>query len=1452
MNSPLRRALILNLEADNNRIRQLLDFLDTVEDAVDRSRVRRGIQPELRRNGMFGPILRDLQRWKLNGNAGFYRLRQQQYQNLINIIGRFSAALTNPDLNAQQIENLKNTAKSLILKQIHTINIMLKYDAANHAEIIPAGFVEILYNFLEIPIHDIIDVPDQPYVEEISNQSENSIEMPNSESDNVNENNIPILHHENNNIVQLMAHFNNPHLFVRDLLPQHLYEQLNQRPGLEQAIYTLLRRSINSDVEYWQVERDDNDDNNVFFKEIIYRILNSVQHLNLHDGLANNPQQQQYYITIEDDQESNSYHISAERLFPLLTLLGERLRNNGLVAQQQARPGSDVENTVVRAIPAAKRIRFGNVNTIYQIQDNHEIINPGNIAHRSASHPMYNLNNRQNPYGSIRAILNLRNQGAIDRYIQRIENAPHRSLMRNNYVNQFHHLPNIAINLNNNNRGQIRRRQRHHPRQGNFFPFFNQTNYDLHRYQIISKPRELELAMFDDCCLLYAMRMSGLLKETELTEMDCNIITRQVKPAKMASFLTQHNIQITLKTIREPWLEARINNEKPLPSNKFITQTFGVGDRNINVFLLCGHFILDEETPYKKYAFEHRDDIIKLFHSTYDTVRAKKDPNGTVYCNNDVITRIDSNNYPHRDLKRKGMMSSELITELYIQYKQGIPGIFKPIRFDDVSCLNSPVFKDMHKKRRNVEILERLLKYPIEQIQREECLTLEYSKDSIRRLIPPEQKLGQRGRQRIRLEDTLQLRVFYADFESCTSDDNGLYLEAHIPFMCCIKESNTENKATFTGVDCGKKILDWILQQCTNSNVLPLVYFHNLSYDINFIMKYGIQSAVNRNSLILQSDFEYNGQRIRFKDSYGLLSMPLRSMARSFKIELEKEIFPYTYYSPNRVAANEGDIEDVFELEPEWTETDKQQFIQNLDNMNETDHNHFNMLKYAQFYCERDVDVLQRCIDIFHEQVQQSFNIDCHRVISISSIADKYLRRTVYYPFGQMYTYSNHIRDFLLDAVHGGRVMCARNERHHFIAQDYEHGLWDLDAVSLYPSAMSCLYTVGGAPEVLQLEELNYEYLQSSLDITAYVVEIYITRIQKPRDFPLVIEKDPSTGKITYTNTPPVRMTVCDIELQDLVEFQGIEFHIIRGLKWTGPRDYTIQSVVRDLFEKRAEYKKQKNPLENSYKLLLNSIYGKTIQKAIDHEYRYYRPLDNPEAFKTWVTNHSNFIESISCLKDSDIVRIKQVKPINKHFNNTLLGVQILAMSKRLMNRVMCLADDLHLDVYYQDTDSMHIRRDHVPLLERAFFEKYHRVLRGNDLCQYHPDFDPISAGTTPEEVVATESYFLGKKCYIDRLSDGRGHIGFHIRMKGVSQKSIEHTAQGDLLALYKRLYDGETITFDLCCDGQVKFDNAKDGNVRTKNFFERAVKATAETELFPFEERWDMDEAINLLIENK
>ncbi|ELP89314.1 hypothetical protein EIN_323570 [Entamoeba invadens IP1] len=127
-------------------------------------------------------------------------------------------------------------------------------------------------------------------------------------------------------------------------------------------------------------------------------------------------------------------------------------------------------------------------------------------------------------------------------------------------------------------------------------------------------------------------------------------------------------------------------------------------------------------------------------------------------------------------------------------------------------------------------------------------------------------------------------------------------------------------------------------------------------------------------------------------------------------------------------------------------------------------------------------------------------------------------------------------------------------------------------------------------------------------------------------------------------------------------------------------------------------------------------------------------------------------------------------KPFDDFYVPNLIGVHILSMSKRIMNEVMCLAEDLNIDIYYQDTDSMHIDKNKIELLEQKYKEIYGKTLRGSKLEQFHPNFDELSG-----YVYSKESYFLGKKAYIDVLTNEKQKHALHMKMKGIPNNLLEN-----------------------------------------------------------------------------
>jgi len=134
----------------------------------------------------------------------------------------------------------------------------------------------------------------------------------------------------------------------------------------------------------------------------------------------------------------------------------------------------------------------------------------------------------------------------------------------------------------------------------------------------------------------------------------------------------------------------------------------------------------------------------------------------------------------------------------------------------------------------------------------------------------------------------------------------------------------------------------------------------------------------------------------------------------------------------------------------------------------------------------------------------------------------------------------------------------------------------------------------------------------------------------------------------------------------------------------------------------------------------------------------------------------------------------------------------------------------------------MHIENDKIPLLAQAFKAKYGRELIGKELGQFHNDFDELN-----NNPVSIESFFLGKKAYIDKLTNDNGEQAYHYRMKGVDLKCIELMTErrfkNDIMALYKHLYDGHSLKFDLT-ETKPRFKMNKDRTVNNINDFSRCV----------------------------
>ena len=676
-------------------------------------------------------------------------------------------------------------------------------------------------------------------------------------------------------------------------------------------------------------------------------------------------------------------------------------------------------------------------------------------------------------------------------------------------------------------------------------------------------------------------------------------------------------------------------------------------------------------------------------------------------------------------------------------------------------------------------------------------------------------------------------RIYYSDFETDTTQS------PHRPYLncTCYRIGKLIHKMVFQGDNIATKLLESLENN-------SLTYFHNLKYDACFFINtpgWDVQ-MIERTGTILQivmtkyKEIEIKNKkrsmiekRLTFRNSYSIIPAPLKSFAEMFHLDVHKEVMAYKLYTQRNIErkyvsslefqiqyyAEECDKKTLKEISNDW-----KQLIENAKACNAIKDLQIDIMAYAIYYCKLDCIVLMKGMEKFNNDLKEVFkqtNTQMNSVndyISISSIGYNYAYK--YGCFDGCYELSGKPQNFIQRCVSGGRTMTANNEK-----LIREGRIQDFDAVSLYPSAMSVMSGVPkGFPKILPADVSTEELL--SLD--QFFAEINIKSITckstEPYKFGQIFHRNNEGSKI-FTNNPIENFYIDKRGFEDLMEFYEFDYEFVRGYYFDEGFNNKIQSFIKKLFNLRLKYKKQKNPLQSTIKLLLNSIYGKSILRATATETKC---IPKAKAIK-YIWKNYNYITEIVENKSIDNIYVKKIKPINNHFNLPHFGASVLSWSKHLMNRVMNTAEQNGIQIYYTDTDSLHLNESDLPVLAKIFKQKYGKELIGTQMTQFHCDFDSFEGSVG--EVYSRKLIALGKKSYLDILVDEQGNEGMHIRLKGVPRQVILNKCKRMGISvedLYQRLYNGEEITFDLL-DGSNAFRKSKCYQQINLPVFERKIK---------------------------
>lgn len=711
--------------------------------------------------------------------------------------------------------------------------------------------------------------------------------------------------------------------------------------------------------------------------------------------------------------------------------------------------------------------------------------------------------------------------------------------------------------------------------------------------------------------------------------------------------------------------------------------------------------------------------------------------------------------------------------------------------------------------------------------------------------------------------------VYFADFEAST---NEIY---HKPYLVCIRgieikregdtvkyEKIPHSKRYFWGEKCATSMLQYIVlmhgvnsfEKTRKPNVR--IYFYNLRYDFTFIQPYlaRINRVIKGNTLYSVKGFFKHPTAdkmalIDFWDALPIFKTSLKKAAQDYltaeqKKHIKKEVYPYDLYTYQFFEKYPDGLCPIDVFKNGFTkEEDLQEINQEVwDDLVKDDQ--INYVDYAVFYCRQDVNCLTQIMINFAQLLEGQglegingtlpFSISLWKYRTASSIGYDYFKKAIMLkkqgtelvPAHNWCIPKSTLRYLVQQTIRGGRVMTRDNEKWYYKATDETNYLQDYDGVSLYPSAMSLLWLTEGAPKLIKGDfteeaiKLCFAPPDGDDNFSKYIYKdgcVHVTYIntRKDRHFPLLCVKDPKTKLNNYKNfhQENVNTWVNVIDLYNLMDFQDAEIHWDAAIVWEGDRFYEIREGIQKLFEFRA--KNKKHPIQMVIKLILNSIFGKSILKPQDREkvlvpkkgFRVDREHGGYIEIDTWNEYFNANAYRIHRFEDlnGNIMDVELYKrDLSSSFN--IFGSNVLAMARRIIGRVMALAEDIEEQhpelspgLFYTDTDSMHIRQDLLVLLEEEFKKKYGTEIKGSNLTQFHIDFDPPQTFEKDEVVKgACESYFVMKKVYADQLVGDKGSIDYHMRLKGIPIDLVKYEN-------YKQIYDGESVTFNML-DGHTSF----------------------------------------------
>ncbi len=440
--------------------------------------------------------------------------------------------------------------------------------------------------------------------------------------------------------------------------------------------------------------------------------------------------------------------------------------------------------------------------------------------------------------------------------------------------------------------------------------------------------------------------------------------------------------------------------------------------------------------------------------------------------------------------------------------------------------------------------------------------------------------------QKVDKEKPFEMVLGY-DFETYRSAD----FMAH-PFCLCLS-----NNVKFYGLDIVNQFCDYLETICTKVDITKshakksvpkiMIYgFNNSRFDNIFIFEELVKRNPSLKYIILDSSIKM----IQFHNIYIYdLSLyyagSLKEVSSSFKLDVQKGVFPYTFPDSNNLNYI-GDIPNIkyWNSQDDYNEYVKSEGLQ------------FDLKTYCEKYCLLDSLLVKQIADKHLEQAVGEINgkkYDVRTAPTGAGLALKFFCQV--FLITALYQSPEHIQKLECQAYKGGRTEVFKKEFDRIFNSDKLLYYYDLN--SSYPSAMTFNMPAKYLRTLVFPKTITFKdkYLDNLIDTNIYYAKsTYLGN--DPFFIPNLLSRSKENDIIATADTEWGYHW--GIELREAIA-NGCEVITNKML------EYSTQPIFKKfaeyMYEERLKAKNTNTSRANFLKLVMNSLYGKFGQSLKTH-----------------------------------------------------------------------------------------------------------------------------------------------------------------------------------------------------------------------------------------------------------